>query len=85
MWLLYILHSVYFLVTAGWHHFKPVVQLVGLLYAALVHPPPLEGIDAQWVLAQQSRRQPILFDTKRNKMAVAILNSYGSFLSSSTQ
>ena len=47
--------------------------------------PSLEGIGTPWVRAQESRQHPVLLDTKPNKMTAAILNWYGSFLSSGTQ
>ena len=50
----------------------------------LLHP-SLEGIGTPWVPHQESHQQPISLDTKPNKMTAAVLNLYGSFLSSSTQ
>ena len=47
--------------------------------------PSLEGIGTPWVRAQESRQHSVSLDTKPNKMTAAILNLYGSFLSSSTQ
>ena len=47
--------------------------------------PSLEGSGTPWVCAQESRQHPISLDTKPNKMTVAVMNLYGSFLSSSTQ
>ena len=38
-----------------------------------------------WVCAQESHQHPVLLDTKPIQMTAAILNLYGSFLSSGTQ
>ena len=46
--------------------------------------PSLEGIGTPWVCDPESRQHPVSLETKPDKMTVAILNLYGSFLSSST-
>ena len=45
----------------------------------------LEGIGTPWVCAQESRQHAVALDTKPNKMTVAVVNLYGSFLSFITQ
>ena len=56
---------------------KPVKQYI---VQCIAHP---RGMP--WVRAQESRQHPVSLDTKPNKMTVAVVNLYGSFLSSSTQ
>ena len=50
----------------------------------VVHP-SLEGSGTPWVRAQESNQHPISFNTKPNKMTVAVLNLYASVFSSSTK
>ena len=65
-------------------YIKKVLYLKLHRQLQLKHP-SLERISMQWVCAQESRQQPVLLDSKPDKMTVAILNVYGTFLSYSTQ
>ena len=47
--------------------------------------PYLKGFGTPWVCARESRENPVLFDTKRDKMTAAIKILYLSFLSYSTK
>ena len=51
---------------------------------ASVHP-SLKGFSTPWVRDQESRQHPNLLDTKPDNVRAAVLNLYGSFLSSGTQ
>ena len=60
------------------------VQTLREIYIPLSPPPP-EGIGTLYVHDQEICWRHVLFDTKNDKIAVAMLNLYGSFWRACTQ
>ena len=63
---------------------KATLQIKIACKRTALHHPSLEGIGMPLFCAQESCQHNVVLNTKPNKMTVAILNLYRSFLSSST-